>query len=79
MTARCSRLTLVLSLALPFAVQAEDTRFALVIHGGAGTLTREAITPEIDAVSVPTSIARWMQVQPCCRRAAKASMPWWLR
>lgn len=49
MTAPRLRLALALSLALPLAAQADDARFALVIHGGAGTLTREAITPEIDA------------------------------
>lgn len=40
--------TCALAIALPFCAQAEQ-RFALVIHGGAGTLTREAITPELDA------------------------------
>lgn len=37
-----------LALALPCCAQAQQ-RFALVIHGGAGTLTREAITPQQDA------------------------------
>ncbi len=49
MPASSLRLALSLGLALPLAAQAAEPRFALVIHGGAGTLTREAITPELDA------------------------------
>lgn len=49
MTARRSYLALALSAALPLTAYANEDRFALVIHGGAGTLTRETITPEIDA------------------------------
>jgi beta-aspartyl-peptidase (threonine type) len=40
--------TCAFAIAMPFCAHAEQ-RFALVIHGGAGTLTREAITPELDA------------------------------
>lgn len=43
------RIALALCLALPVSTQAGEPHFALVIHGGAGTLTREAITPEADA------------------------------
>lgn len=43
--ARCS---LILGLLLPFSALAGD-RYALVIHGGAGTLSREAIGAELDA------------------------------
>jgi beta-aspartyl-peptidase (threonine type) len=42
---RCS---LILTLLLPLSALAED-RYALVIHGGAGTLSREAIGDELDA------------------------------
>lgn len=49
MSASRLRFALVLGLALPLAAPASEPRFALVIHGGAGTLTRDAITPELDA------------------------------
>ena len=44
---------LALTLSLPAAVQAHDdpadTEWSIAIHGGAGTLTREAMTPEREA------------------------------
>jgi L-asparaginase / beta-aspartyl-peptidase len=39
----------VMFLAIAFAVHAEETRtFALVLHGGAGTITRGTMTPELE-------------------------------
>ena len=43
-----SRLALALALVTPVTAMAES-RFALVIHGGAGTLSRDAITAEVEA------------------------------
>lgn len=48
MPACLSRLVVALLLSAPVAALAE-TQYALVIHGGAGTLSREAITAEVEA------------------------------
>jgi beta-aspartyl-peptidase (threonine type) len=49
MSASRFSLTFAAFLALPLCASATETRFALVIHGGAGTLSRETITAETDA------------------------------
>jgi beta-aspartyl-peptidase (threonine type) len=49
MSASRFTLSLALSFALPLSAAAAEPRFALVIHGGAGTLSREAISAETDA------------------------------